>query len=112
MAVLNKFGFKAKTADNGLIALQKMKEEIFDLIFMDFQMPELDGYETTGRIRNGQSGICSPKIPIIAMTANAMKGDQEKCLIAGMNDFLSKPIIPAELEELLQKWVDIIQQKK
>jgi signal transduction histidine kinase/CheY-like chemotaxis protein len=112
LALLNKFGFKAKTADNGLIALQKMKEEIFDLIFMDFQMPELDGYETTGRIRNGQSGICSPKIPIIAMTANAMKGDQEKCLIAGMNDFLSKPIIPAELEELLQKWVDIIQQKK
>ncbi len=112
LALLNKFGFKAHTADNGLIALEKMKQQKFDLIFMDFQMPELDGYETTGRIRNGQSGICSPKIPIIAMTANAMKGDQEKCLIAGMNDFLSKPIIPAELEELLQKWVDFIQQKK
>ena len=112
MALLKKFGYKAQTADNGLIALEKMKQHRFDLIFMDFQMPELDGYETTGRIRNGQSGICSPKIPIIAMTANAMKGDQEKCLIAGMNDFLSKPIIPAELEELLQKWVDIIQQKK
>ncbi len=112
LALLNKFGYKAQTADNGLIALEKMKQQKFDLIFMDFQMPELDGYETTGRIRNGQSGICSPKIPIIAMTANAMKGDQEKCLIAGMNDFLSKPIIPAELEELLQKWVDIIQQKK
>ncbi len=112
LALLNKFGYKAQTADNGLIALEKMKEQKFDLIFMDFQMPELDGYETTGRIRNGQSGICSPKIPIIAMTANAMKGDQEKCLIAGMNDFLSKPIIPADLEELLEKWVDIIQQKK
>jgi signal transduction histidine kinase/CheY-like chemotaxis protein len=112
LALLNKFGYKAQTADNGLMALEKIKQQKFDLIFMDFQMPELDGYETTGRIRNGQSGICSPKIPIIAMTANAMKGDQEKCLIAGMNDFLSKPIIPAELESILQKWVDIIQQKK
>ncbi|MFY8022265.1 MAG: ATP-binding protein [Bacteroidia bacterium] len=112
LALLNKFGYQAQTAENGLIALEKMKQFHFDLIFMDFQMPELDGYETTSRIRNGQSGICSPKIPIIAMTANAMKGDQEKCLIAGMNDFLSKPIIPAELEELLQKWVDILQQKR
>jgi signal transduction histidine kinase/CheY-like chemotaxis protein len=103
-AMLAKFGYQAKIAGNGIIALQMMYEESFDLIFMDFQMPELDGYETTLRIRAGQFGKCKPNIPIIAMTANAMKGDEEKCLEAGMNDFLSKPLIQKELQEMLAKW--------
>lgn len=103
-AMLAKFGYQAKIAGNGIVALQMMYEESFDLIFMDFQMPELDGYETTLRIRAGQFGKCKPNVPIIAMTANAMKGDEEKCLEAGMNDFLSKPLIQTELQEMLEKW--------
>jgi CheY-like chemotaxis protein len=103
-AMLLKLGYTAKLAGNGVIALQMMQEEVFDLIFMDFQMPELDGYETTLRIRTGQHGRCAADLPIIAMTANAMKGDQEKCFEAGMNDFLSKPLIQKDLQDKLSFW--------
>ena len=109
VAMLLKFGYAAQVAGNGIVALQMMQEQAFDLIFMDYQMPELDGYETTLRIRSGQHGMCLPTIPIIAMTANAMKGDQEKCLEAGMNDFLSKPLIQKDLQGKLEKWKTIIQ---
>jgi two-component system, sensor histidine kinase and response regulator len=109
VAMLLKFGYAAQVAGNGIAALQMMQEQAFDLIFMDYQMPELDGYETTLRIRSGQNGLCSPDIPIIAMTANAMKGDQEKCLEAGMNDFLSKPLIQKDLQGKLEIWKSIIQ---
>ncbi len=108
-AMLAKFGYKSKLAGNGVIALQMMQEEVFDLLFMDFQMPELDGYETTLRIRSGQHGLCDKDIPIIAMTANAMKGDQEKCIEAGMNDFLSKPLIQKDLQDKLEFWRTKIQ---
>ncbi len=108
-AMLLKLGYTAKLAGNGIIALQMMQEEAFDLLFMDFQMPELDGYETTLRIRSGQYGLCSPDIPIIAMTANAMKGDQEKCFEAGMNDFLSKPLIQKDLQDKMSFWRTKIQ---
>ncbi|MCG9880621.1 MAG: ATP-binding protein [Bacteroidia bacterium] len=109
LAILNKMGCNAQVAGNGIIALQKMQEQEFDLIFMDYQMPELDGYETTIRIRNGHHGKSKPNIPIIAMTANAMKGDQEKCMEAGMNGFLSKPIIQKELQDTLQFWKKTIE---
>jgi len=108
-AMLKKLGYACSIAGNGVIALQKLMEEQFDLIFMDFQMPEMDGYETSQRIRSGQNGKCKVDIPIIAMTANAMTDDKAKCLEAGMNDFLSKPLIAKDLQTIMEHWDSIIQ---
>lgn len=77
----------------------------YDLVFMDCQMPEMDGYEATKRIRDPRSGVLNPAIPIVAMTANAMQSDREKCLAAGMSDYLSKPIHPAAIAPMLEKWL-------
>ncbi|MCF8254941.1 MAG: response regulator [Bacteroidia bacterium] len=108
-AMLKKLGYACSIAGNGVIALQKLMEEQFDLIFMDFQMPEMDGYETSQRIRSGQNGKSKVDIPIIAMTANAMTDDKAKCLEAGMNDFLSKPLIAKDLQTIMEHWDSIIQ---
>jgi PAS domain S-box-containing protein len=77
----------------------------FTLVLMDCQMPEMDGYEASEKIRQGEAGAHNRDIPIIAMTANAMEGDKEKCLAAGMNDYLSKPIDPDVVEAMLLKWL-------
>ena len=82
-------------------ALQALDAKNYDLILMDVQMPEMDGYEATSAIRNGK---IKPTIPIIGLTANAMKGDREKCLDAGMDDYLAKPIRPQQLYDLIEKW--------
>lgn len=87
--------------DNGRLALKKLDEQSFDLIFMDCRMPEMDGYETTRRIRRHPS---HSKIPIVALTANATSKDRERCLSAGMDDYLSKPVIQSDLIQILQKW--------
>jgi CheY-like chemotaxis protein len=82
---------------------------------MDCQMPEMDGYEATQEIRNLKSKVLNHQVPVIAITANAMKGDREKCLNAGMDDYLSKPIYPNELSDMLEKWIgkqDTSQQRK
>ncbi|TWX59377.1 PAS domain-containing hybrid sensor histidine kinase/response regulator [Colwellia hornerae] len=102
LGLLKRFGLKAEVAINGLEALSILKEahEPFDIILMDCQMPEMDGYETTRCIRENKQDV-----PIIAMTANAMKGDREKCLQAGMNDYLTKPIDPDILLEKLTFWL-------
>jgi len=92
-------------AENGKIAIELMKTNIYDLILMDCQMPEMDGYTATQHIRKYKYGENSMKIPVIALTANAMKGDREECLEAGMDDYLSKPIDPLELKEKLEKWI-------
>ena len=91
-------------ADNGEKAIQTVQQMIEsksppDIIFMDCQMPVMDGYEASRRLREMDIDI-----PIIALTANAMKGDKEKCLEAGMTDFVAKPIEKAHLEETTQKW--------
>jgi CheY-like chemotaxis protein len=73
---------------------------------MDVQMPEMDGFEATHVVRGGDSGVLDPRIPIVAMTANAMNGDRERCLEAGMDGYVSKPIVPRELAFELSRWLE------
>lgn len=96
-------GGKLITAESGKEALNLIQKETFDLILMDMQMPEMDGLETTKRIRS-LSNI-KKRTPVIALTANAMPGDKESCLKAGMNDYLTKPVDLDELKKLLRKWL-------
>jgi CheY-like chemotaxis protein len=72
---------------------------------MDCEMPEMDGYEATRRIRDAETGVRNPQIPVIAFTADAVSGDREKCFEAGMNDYLAKPVDPRRLAEVLEKWI-------
>jgi len=96
LSLLQDIGLKADVAENGVEALKSLKTHLetspYDLILMDCQMPEMDGYEATRKIRNGEGGYKHTSVPILALTANAMKGDKEKCLAVGMDDYLSKPI--------------------
>ncbi|NMP30683.1 response regulator [Thalassotalea sp. M1531] len=105
--VLNNIGFDVDIAQHGIDALEKLSSKPlhYDAILMDCLMPEMDGYETTQQIRAGKAGSEYQNIPIIAMTANAMKGDKEKCLAAGMSDYLSKPIETTKLQTCLTKWL-------
>lgn len=98
--MLEKIGHQVVIVENGKEAIQKVAKEKFDLILMDIQMPEMDGFEATQRIRAMQKDHSDP-IRIIALTAYAMKGDQEKCLAAGMDDYLSKPIDFSKLQAKL-----------
>jgi len=91
LAVLGNLGHQTTLARNGTEAVAQWKQEIFDLIFMDVQMPEMDGLEATQFIR-GQERATGTHIPIIALTAHAMSGDREQCLNAGMDDYISKPV--------------------
>ncbi len=102
---LQKLGLEVKTASGGTEALRLLADERFDLVMMDVQMPGLDGYETTRRIRAGHGGVLRPEVPVVAMTANAMQGDAELCLEAGMNDYLAKPIHGPTLEAVLRRWL-------
>ncbi len=102
--VLRKIGYEADIANNGKEAVQILGDEPYDLVLMDCQMPEMDGYDATRCIRNDQKVAVNSSIPIIAMTANAMKGDKEKCLDAGMNDYISKPIDIKILSKAIDKW--------
>ncbi len=107
--LIEDFGLTADTAGNGLEAIESLKKALnecpYTLVLMDCQMPEMDGYEATRNIRLGHAGEQNQNIPIVAMTANAMKGDREKCLSAGMDDYLPKPIDPDLLEVKLQQWL-------
>ncbi|BBO86107.1 hypothetical protein DSCO28_66730 [Desulfosarcina ovata subsp. sediminis] len=76
----------------------------YDLVLMDIQMPEMDGFEATGVIRSEDSHVLNPNIPIVALTAHAMEGYREKCVQAGMNDYLTKPINPGQLSEKVAEW--------
>jgi PAS domain S-box-containing protein len=99
--ILQKLGYSAKLAINGLEVLKALDEAPYDLILMDCQMPEMDGYEATRQIRAGH--WAQPRI--VAMTANAMKGDDELCRAAGMDDYLSKPIKIEKLREAIERWL-------
>ncbi len=104
MKMLENFGYLAEAVFNGKETLSILEKNKFDLVLMDIQMPEMDGYEATRLIRTSSSDAFDPNVPIIAMTANAMKGDRENCLEAGMNDYISKPVDPEELLKKLDKW--------
>lgn len=100
--MLERLGLAVHVVKNGAEAITAATQESFDLILMDCQMPEIDGFEATGKIR--ELGEPQGSLPIIALTANAMAGDREKCLAAGMDDFLSKPLLPERLQEALTRW--------
>ncbi len=102
---LERYGCTVTPAGNGLEAITQLKNSNFDLIFMDCQMPEMDGYEATGVIREWEKLREIASTPIIAFTANAMQGDKEKCLAAGMDDYISKPVSEKSLEDILTKWL-------
>jgi CheY-like chemotaxis protein/HPt (histidine-containing phosphotransfer) domain-containing protein len=118
LGILMKLGLKADAVANGAEALKALETLPYDLVLMDVQMPEMDGIEATREIRNwkpetGEDGVhrgsgvkCrDSRIPIIAMTAYAMQGDRERCLEAGMNDYIEKPVSPQALAEVLDKWL-------
>lgn len=105
MALLGRFNLEVDVAENGVEAIEALRKRSYDIVFMDIQMPEMDGLEATARIRGGKSGVLDPKVTIVAMTANAMQGDREDCLRVGMNDYLSKPIHIAELRAKLEEWL-------
>ncbi|QJD66376.1 response regulator [Xanthomonas campestris pv. badrii] len=98
-------GFDADTATDGEAALSRMESTRYDMVFMDCQMPVLDGYAATRRWRAMETESGGRPIPIVAMTANAMAGDRERCLAAGMDDYLSKPVAREQLDACLQRWL-------
>ena len=105
LAMLKKLGLRADAVANGAEALQALHALPYDLVVMDVQMPELDGLQVTRKVR--QSSSLNSRIPIIAMTAHAMKGDRECCLAVGMNDYLTKPIDLQALAQALDKWLPL-----
>jgi CheY-like chemotaxis protein/HPt (histidine-containing phosphotransfer) domain-containing protein len=112
LGLLQKLGYRADAVADGTEVLEALKRIRYDVVLMDCQMPQLDGYETTRRIRQLEQKRTAPfdwKAPvhIIAMTANAMEGDREKCLTAGMNDYLSKPVRRNELKAALDRHGEI-----
>jgi signal transduction histidine kinase/CheY-like chemotaxis protein len=101
--LLEKLGIRAEVAANGLEALRKLQTQTYDAVFMDCQMPEMDGYEATREIRRMEQP--GRRIPIIAMTAEALTGAREQCLEAGMDDYLAKPVRIGELSKAIEKWL-------
>ncbi len=103
--LLQVLGAECDTAGNGEVALQKIEAAQYDLVLMDCQMPVLDGYGATRRWREiEQARRATHRLPIVAMTANAMAGDRQKCLDAGMDDYLPKPVTKGELERCIERW--------
>jgi signal transduction histidine kinase/transcriptional regulator with PAS, ATPase and Fis domain/ActR/RegA family two-component response regulator len=106
-ALLRKMGIKSDVVANGLEAVHALCSIPYDLVLMDCQMPEMDGFEATSIIRRQESKAINPRIPIIAMTALAMQGDREKCIQAGMNDFIAKPVRQRDLAVMLARWLNL-----
>ena len=103
--MLERLGHTCELANNGLEGLKKLEAGDFDLVLMDCQMPEMDGYQATQAIRAGDTKVRNPQIPIIALTANAMQGDRDAALEAGMSDYLPKPFDVHLFEETLARWL-------
>jgi CheY-like chemotaxis protein len=105
--MLEGLGYRVDTADNGRAGLEAIIRKRYALVLMDCQMPEMDGYAATQAVRAREAafGDTIPRLPIIALTANTMVGDREKCLAAGMDDYLGKPYSREQLHEVLQRWL-------
>jgi signal transduction histidine kinase/CheY-like chemotaxis protein len=103
--LLAKRGHAADIATDGNLALEKLHSDSYDLVMMDCQMPRLDGYDTAREIRRREAAEQRSHVPIVAMTASAMEGDRERCLAAGMDDYIAKPIDTRKLDQLLARWL-------
>ena len=105
LGILKNLGLRAEAVASGADAVMALEWFPYDLVLMDVQMPGMNGYQATRAIRDPQSSVLNHRVPIVAMTANAMRGDREKCLEAGMDDYLSKPIDPRTLARTVAKWL-------
>lgn len=104
LRILSRLGYRADTVGNGMEAVKALEAVPYDLVLMDCQMPEMDGYTATEEVRKHEKAS-GRHVPIVAMTAHALKGDREKCLAAGMDDYITKPIDLTSLNSMLQKWL-------
>jgi signal transduction histidine kinase/ActR/RegA family two-component response regulator len=109
LRMLAKIGYRADAVANGKEAIKALEILPYDIVLMDVQMPEMDGLEATRVIRSEYSNVRTHDLPIIAMTAHAMKGDRDRCIEAGMNDYISKPIDPQKLVETIDKYVYVLE---
>jgi signal transduction histidine kinase/ActR/RegA family two-component response regulator len=106
MHMLVKMGYEVDLAEHGRQALERLAAVRYEAVLMDCQMPEMDGFEATRHIRDPSSAVLDHDVPVIAMTANAFAEDRDRCIAAGMNDFLAKPVDRATLAQVLEKWRD------
>ena len=105
LAILKKMGIQADIAVNGKIALDMLSQKTYRLVLMDIQMPVMDGFEATEKIRDPNTPVKDHQIPIIAMTAHAIDGYRDSCIKAGMNDYIAKPVTPQQMREKLELWL-------
>ena len=103
--MLRKLGIRAEVVADGAEAVRALESTPYDLVFMDVQMPVMNGFEATEKIRSSESLVCNPAVPIIAMTAHAMQEARDKCLEAGMNDYVSKPLSSQALADVISRWL-------
>jgi len=102
--ILTKNGYRVVIANNGIETIRALENNNFDLVLMDILMPEMGGYEATRLIRSAETSIINQDLPIIALTASALAEDKKKCLSAGMNDYIAKPVKPLALIDKVKKW--------
>ena len=107
VGILKRFGLHADVVEDGAEAIKKLAAAAYDLVLMDVQMPVMDGFDATRQIRSRGSVVLNHRIPVIAMTAHAMKGDRQRCLDSGMNDYITKPVSAAALQEALNRWLPL-----
>ncbi|MDY6986797.1 MAG: response regulator [Thermodesulfobacteriota bacterium] len=112
LRILEKQGHRVVLAGNGKEAIAALEKETFDVVLMDIQMPEMDGFQATAQIRSPRSAVRNHDIPIVALTAHAMKGDRDRCLEAGMDDYVAKPIKPEKLFQAIERQVSALRRKE
>ena len=100
--LLERLNYSPMLVDNGIACLEALRRSLYDVVLMDCQMPEMDGYAATVNIRSGGTGVRNQKLRVIALTASAMVGDRERCLASGMDDYLTKPIQAHDIVRLLE----------
>ena len=105
LGILRKLGYDADVIPDGAEAVRALEETFYDLVLMDCQMPVMDGFEATRAIRSADSKVKNRNVPVIAMTAHALKGDRERCIAAGMDDYIPKPITPGSVSGVVDRWL-------